>query len=60
MHHRILRTLLALATAGAMAGGSAAYAAGTQHHRHGVRHPPLAAGATGMTGATGSHHCPGM
>ena len=60
MHHRILRTLLALAATGAMAGGTAAYAAVTHHHGHVTRHAPLGAGATGMSGTTGSHHCPGM
>jgi hypothetical protein len=63
MRHRIVRTLAALVAAGAVAGGSAAYA-GTVHH-HGRRadsphHIHLANGVTGMTGSTGSHHCPGM
>jgi len=62
MHHRILRTLVALASVGALAGGTAAYASAASHHQvqHHVRHYPLAPGATGMSGPTGSHHCPGM
>jgi len=62
MRHRILRTLLALASVGTLAGGTAAYASAASHH-HGqqhVRHYPLAPGATGMSGATGARHCPGM
>jgi hypothetical protein len=62
MHHRILRTLVALASVGALAGGTAAYASAASHHQgqHHLRHYPLAPGATGMSGPTGSDHCPGM
>jgi hypothetical protein len=60
MHQRVLRTLLALAATGSMAGGSAAYAAVPHDHGHPARHAPLGAAATGMSGTTGSHHCPGM
>jgi hypothetical protein len=62
MRHRIPRTLVAFAAAGAVAGGGAAYAAGTHHNGRAVGAPRYhaARGVTGMSGATGSHHCPGM
>jgi hypothetical protein len=60
MRHRILRTFLAFAAAGAVTGGGVAYAAGTHHHGRRVdatnQYPP----PSGVTGVTGSHHCPGM
>jgi hypothetical protein len=62
MRHRIVRTLVAFVAASAVAGGGAAYAAGTHHRAHpreAPRNYPVA-GATGMSGSTGSHHCPGM
>jgi hypothetical protein len=62
MRHRIVLTLVAFVAAGAVAGGGAAYAAGTHHHAHPLKAPRSypAAGVTGMSGSTGSHHCPGM
>ena len=62
MRYRILRTLVAFAAAGAVAGGGAAYAAGTHHHGRAVGAPRYHAerGVTEMSGATASHHCPGM
>jgi hypothetical protein len=62
MRHRILRALVAFAAAGAVTGGGAAYAAGTHHHGHraGAARYSAARGVTGMSGPTGSSHCPGM
>ncbi|MGD0198220.1 MAG: hypothetical protein ABSC56_09995 [Solirubrobacteraceae bacterium] len=56
-----MRTPIVFASAGALASGSAAYAAGTHHgHRVAAPHSGMVGGITGMTGTTGSHHCPGM
>jgi hypothetical protein len=61
MRYRILRTLFAFVAAGAVAGGGAAYAAWTHHGRAvGAPRYHAARGVTGMSGATASHHCPGM
>jgi hypothetical protein len=63
MRHRILLTLVAFVVASAVAGGGAGIAAGTHHHHaHRLKAPrnAPAAGVTGMSGASGSGHCPGM
>jgi hypothetical protein len=50
MRYRILRTLVAFAAAGAVAGGGTAYAAGTHHHGRAV-------GAPATTRYAGSPEC---
>ncbi|HEX2702534.1 MAG TPA: hypothetical protein VHM72_03770 [Solirubrobacteraceae bacterium] len=55
MRHRILRAPVALAVAGAVAGGGAAYAAGTLHHARRVQTPRY----DPASGAAGTHHCSG-